>query len=66
MLAHIVNRLLSTLGVSVYSNGNQAPHFLIGEDEVVRFLNGNSESLASTLYQFDEVTVLKLHAHLQA
>jgi hypothetical protein len=64
LVPDIPERHLSALLVTVDAQCYQPPHFVISEDQVVRFIYGDIELFAGSLHKFDEVSVFKLHVRI--
>ncbi len=64
VLVQIKHCLLSTLRISVDTDGNEPPYCFIRKDQIVCFLDRNAKLLSGVFYQLDKDAVLKLHVRL--
>src|SRR5262245_62744967 len=61
-MPHVPERLLPALLVVIDPPSHEPPHLLVSENHVVRLVEGDTELLAPSHHQLDEVLVLKRHA----
>ncbi|MDQ8755278.1 hypothetical protein RCO27_03450 [Sphingosinicella sp. LHD-64] len=64
IMAYVGKRLLATLLVMVDAFGNQPTHFLIGENQIMRFVDADGKLGPGQLHQFSEVSIPEFHREL--